>query len=71
MAQTLDEQPPVDGRQQPQATDAVTDGQLVDGLLLRIELHIAFDAQRRFAEHLFDPGQRLGERTAVALQPPC
>ncbi|MNM56944.1 hypothetical protein D3C81_681280 [compost metagenome] len=67
MAQVLDEQPPVNGREQPQAADAVADGHLVDGLLLRIELHMALDAQCRLAEQLFDPGQWLSQRAAVAL----
>ncbi|MNF15192.1 hypothetical protein D3C80_2176900 [compost metagenome] len=63
----FDEQPPVNGRQQAQAADAVADRHLVDGLLLRIELHMALDTQGRLAEQLLDPGQRLGERAAVAL----
>ena len=67
MAQLLDEQLPIDGRQQAQAADAVADGHLVDGLLLGIELHMAFDAARRLTEHLFHPQQRLGQRGTVAL----
>ncbi|MNH31215.1 hypothetical protein D3C79_915540 [compost metagenome] len=67
MAQVFDERLPVDGRQQAQAADAVADRHLVDGLLLRIELHMALDAQCRLAEQLFDPGQWLSQRAAVAL----
>ncbi|MNH12551.1 hypothetical protein D3C79_720960 [compost metagenome] len=66
----LDEHLPVDGRQQAQAANAVADGHLVNGLLLGIELDMALDAARRLAEHLFHPQQRLGQRSAVALQPP-
>ncbi|MDT4803918.1 hypothetical protein FQZ97_366840 [compost metagenome] len=67
-AHALDEGPPVGGREQAQAADAVADGHLVGGLLLGVHLHQALDAQPRLGEHLLDPGQRQDQRGALALQ---
>ena len=69
-AHALDKLAPVGGREQAQAADAVADRHLVGRLLLGFQLDQVLDAQARFRQQLFDPGQRQGQRGALALQAP-
>ncbi len=64
---TLDELTPFQCAEQSQAADAVADGDLIGGLLLVLGLHQLGDGQAHFGEALLDPGQRQGQRGAVAL----
>src|SRR5438046_6025490 len=44
-AHRFDELPPIHGQKEPQAADAVADGNLIGGLLLRCRLHQLLDGQ--------------------------
>ena len=67
-AHGLDELAPVRRAQDPQAADAVADGNLIGGLLLVLRLDQLLDRQARFGQSLLDPGQRQGQGGAPALQ---
>ena len=64
----LDEVAPVGGPEVPQAADAVADRDLVGGLMLVLRLHQVLDRQAVLGQPLFDPGERQGQRRALALQ---
>ena len=65
----LDKIAPVHRAQHAQATDAVTDRNLIRSLLLILGLHQLVDGQSRFGQALLDPGERQGQGRATAFQP--
>ena len=68
-AHRLDEGAPVHRSQEPEAADAVADGNLVGGLLLVLRPHQLLDRQVGLGKPLFDPGERQRQRGALSLQP--
>ena len=68
MTHRLDKLAPVRGGQEAQTADAVANRHLIRCLLLRIELHLAFDAGACLTQRLLHPVQRQGQRRALALQ---
>ncbi len=67
-AHGLDELAPIHRSQEPEAADAVADGDLIGGLLLVLRLDQLLDRQARFEESLLDPGQRQSQGGAPTLQ---
>ena len=70
-AHRFDKVSPVGRTQEPQATDAIADRDLIRGEALRFRLHQLFSRAVGFGQALFDPRQRQRERQTLALQPSC
>ncbi len=68
-AHRLDECAPVHRPQEPEAGDAVADGNLVGGFLLVLRPHQLLDRQAGLGKPLFDPGERQCKRGALSLKP--
>ena len=68
-AHRLDECAPVHRSQEPKASDAVADGNLVGGHLLVLRPHQLLDRQVGLGKPLFDPGERQCQCGALSLQP--
>ena len=68
-AHRLDECAPVHRSQEPEAADAVADGNLVGRLLLVLRPHQLLDRQAGLGKPLFDPGERQRQGGALSLQP--
>ena len=64
------EVPPVLRPEQAQAGHAVADGDLIRGLLLRVELDELIDAQPGLGQKVLDPAEGQREGGVLALQPP-
>src|SRR5512145_2698221 len=67
-AQGLDELAPINRAQNPEAADAVAEGDLVGGLLLVLRMDRLLDGQAQIRESLLDPGQRQRQGGAPPLQ---
>ena len=70
-AHRLDELAPVDRAQCAQAADAVADGHLIGGLLLRFGLDHQLDRAAAVSEAVLDPGERERKRRRLSLQLAC
>ncbi len=69
LAHGLDKLTPVQSAQETQTVDGVTDGDLVGGLVLALELDQLLDGKSLVREPLLEPGPRQVHRRALAGQP--